>query len=97
MKFEWHDNKNVSNIEKHGISFEQAIFVFKDLQAILTIDNRFDYGETRFIIIGEIYSKNADKDILIVVVYTKRKDVIRIISARKANKKEKKVYEQERF
>jgi hypothetical protein len=46
MKFEWDENKNVSNIEKHGISFEQGIFVFKDSQAILTIDNRRDYGET---------------------------------------------------
>lgn len=77
MRFEWDENK--INIEKHGISFQEAILIFDSI--ILTgTDDRSDYGEIREISIGEI-----THGIVIVVVHTKRKDKIRIISARKAS------------
>lgn len=86
MKFEWDENKNQTNIRKHGISFEQAKTIFN--HDILTrIDNRYDYGEVREISLGQI-----DGEVIVVVVHTKRNKNTRIISARKANKKEREVY-----
>ena len=82
MEFEWDDDKNKANIKKHGLAFDDAIRIFADRQRISNIDNRFEYGEDRFITIGYIQER------LCVVVYTQNNDVIRIISARKANKRE---------
>jgi uncharacterized DUF497 family protein len=93
MKFEWDNNKNLSNIEKHGISFEEAKSIFSDSFAIINEDKRFEYGETRFVIIGKIYLDMINKHIISTVVCTKREDKIRIISARKASRKERKLYE----
>lgn len=83
MKFEWDENKNRSNLEKHGISFEEASLIFEG--TVLTrIDDRREYGEAREISIGEIA-----EEVVIVVVHTKRNKKTRIISARKANRKER--------
>ncbi len=93
MNFEWDINKNISNLKKHGITFEEAQSIFDDLSAIIFEDDRFTYGESRFIIIGQIYLETLNKYILGIVVYTERADKIRIISARKASKQERKLYE----
>ena len=77
MSYEWDPNKAIANIERHGINFADAV----------TIDDP-DYEEQRFITIA----MDAFRRIL-VVVYTWRGDIIRLISARKANKKERKQYE----
>ncbi len=86
MRFEWDEDKNSLNIQKHGIDFNDAVDVFN--HPLLTVqDNREDYGEDRWLALGWIYS------IIGVVVYTERVgDVIRIISAPKATKQEVKRY-----
>ena len=86
MGFEWDRNKAIANIQKHGIDFADAVTVFDDLNAV-TIDDP-DYEEQGFITIA----MDALGRIL-VVVYTLRGDIIRLISARKATKKERKQYE----
>jgi len=86
MGYEWDPNKAITNIEKHGIDFADAVTVFDDLNAV-TIDDP-DYEEQRFITIAmDAFGR------ILVVVYTWRGDIIRLISARKANKKERKQYE----
>jgi uncharacterized DUF497 family protein len=84
--FEWDNNKNKSNIAKHGISFEQAKQLFDNIH-ITKIDNRKDYGEVRKISMGII-----DEKLIIIVTHTNRNGKIRIISARKASNKEREVY-----
>jgi uncharacterized DUF497 family protein len=85
MALEWDNNKNKINIEKHGIDFLDAYKIFEN-PIILKIDNRFDYKEKRFIGIGKL------EQIFVVLVYTTRGKNIRIISIRKANKIERKIY-----
>jgi len=85
MEFEWDESKNKSNREKHGIDFNDAKEVFKDENRTISEDNRNEYGEKRWIVIGKMYRA------LIVVVYTIR-NATRIISARMANKKEREKY-----
>ncbi|NES21511.1 MAG: BrnT family toxin [Symploca sp. SIO3E6] len=87
MIFEWDEKKAAANIAKHGISFERAIQVFADNSRIVRVDDRFAYGEERLITIGHLEER------LCVVVYVERLETtIRIISARKANKREIKEY-----
>ena len=52
MKFEWDDLKNKRNVEKHGVSFEQAKIVFSDPLQLSKLDHRFSYFEERWITIG---------------------------------------------
>lgn len=85
MKLEWDSNKNNSNIEKHGIDFSDLTKAFT-LPMLKREDNRQDYGEKRWIALVELH------EICIVIVYSVRKNTMRIISARKANKKERKIY-----
>jgi len=86
MEFEWDENKNKSNLEKHGIDFNDAKEVFKDENSKLSQDLRKDYGEIRWRIIGKIYGS------IISVIYTMRNKAVRIISARKASRKERSEY-----
>lgn len=86
MDFEWNENKNKTNKEKHDISFEKAKDVFKDSKKIITEDTRKDYGENHFIVVGKV------TNVILTVVYTIRKTAVRIISARRANKKERNEY-----
>lgn len=84
--FQWDRNKATSNLNKHGIDFADAITVFDDFNAITTDDPSYD--EERFVTIGmDAYGR------VLVVVYTWRGDIIRLISARKANHYERKQYE----
>ena len=93
VKFEWDEKKNFINIKKHNISFEEAILVFTDENAIIMKDLEHSINEQRFITIGRIKGFY-----IIVVVYTDRmkyndnKETIRIISSRYATKKEIKQY-----
>ncbi|KAA3604705.1 MAG: BrnT family toxin [Calditrichaeota bacterium] len=83
MEFEWDENKNASNLQKHGIAFEDAAKIFLKRR----IENSSDRAnEKRFITIGEINNR------VIAVIYTLRENKIRIISARKARKNEEKEY-----
>jgi uncharacterized protein len=91
MKFEWNEKKNQINIRKHNISFEEASYVFTDIDAISIIDEEHSDNELRWITIGKIINRG-----IIIVVHTERirneKEYIRIISARKAVKFEEKEY-----
>lgn len=86
MQFEWDENKNAQNLKKHGISFEEAQEIFDGI-VFNAIDERFDYGEIREISIGAIQGV-----VIVTVAHTERNGVIRIISARKATRQEKKTY-----
>ncbi len=78
--FEWDRQKNLSNIAKHGLSFDTASRIF-DGPVLKSIDDRFDYGEIRWTSIGSIGAA-----VIIVVTHTDRNGKIRIISARPAKK-----------
>jgi len=86
--FEWDERKAKQNIRKHGVSFEEAATVFGDQFSITIYDPLHSEDEDRFVILGM-----SNKNRLLVVVHTERGDKIRIISARKATKKERKQYE----
>lgn len=88
-EFQWDDAKAEFNFAKHGVSFEAAKAVFKDPFAIEQIDDREDYGEERFTIIGLIDHR------FLFVAYTMRGGVIRIISARAAESFEKREYHEQ--
>jgi len=77
-EFEWDNLKAEANVHRHGVSFQLATTVFNDVFAIERVDDRADYGEERFVIIGM-----AEGNIVLFVAYTER-DRIRIISARRA-------------
>ena len=85
MKFEWDENKRKLNIQKHGIDFEDAKRVFEGISLTFQ-DNRFDYGQQRFITMGLLY------EIVIVIAHTEIDETIRIISMRKATKNEQKLF-----
>lgn len=86
--FEWDEEKNQSNIEKHGISFELAKRIFEG-PVFTWLDTRYDYGEDREVSIGMV-----DGLLVLAVVHTERDNgVIRLISARRATKTERKNYE----
>lgn len=90
VKFEWDDNKNELNRKKHGIWFEEAEQVFKDVNSLLYHDSKHSDNEDRFILLG----MSASARVLVVVHCERDKEqVIRIISARKATKKEIQQYE----
>jgi uncharacterized DUF497 family protein len=85
MGFEWDHNKATSNLKKHGIDFADAVTVFDDLNAVTINDP--DHNEERFVTIAmDAYGR------ILVVVYTWRGNVVRLISARKATKYERKQY-----
>lgn len=88
MRFEWDENKEQKNIAKHGIDFSTAVLVFGDNNRIEFFDEKHSESEDRYITIGAI---NGIITIL-YVVYTEREDVIRVISARSATRREKEAY-----
>jgi hypothetical protein len=87
--FIWDENKNQSNIKKHGVSFNEAWTVFKDEFILLYPDEENSYDEERFIAIGE-----SMRERLLFVCYCEREnaEIVRLISARKADKQEKEIY-----
>lgn len=90
MEFEWDQNKAAGNIIKHGVSFYEAATVFGDSLSVTFPDPDHSTQENRFIIIG---ASNAGR--LLVVAHTYRRGHVRIISARKATRHERKYYEEE--
>jgi uncharacterized DUF497 family protein len=85
MEFEWDDQKNNINIEKHGIDFNFAKEIFSGVW-ISKPDNRRDYGEERLIALGLL------GEFVLVAVYTLREQKIRLISTRRANAEERRIY-----
>ena len=88
MSYEWDEQKHIANVKKHGIDFIDVPEVF-DGNVVIIPDERFNYGETRFLLIGILKSQ------VVVVAYTERDENIRIISARKATKNEQIFYFQQ--
>lgn len=89
MEFEWDEGKSNDCFTHRGFDFEYAIHAFLDPNRIVGRDRRWDYGEDRYRLLGMIEGR------VFVVIYTIRGAVIRIISARKANRKEVGDYEQD--
>lgn len=88
MQFEWDEEKEKLNIEKHGIDFSTAAFVFGDCHRIEKYDDIHSTDEDRYITIGLINGTT----VVVLVVYTERKASIRIISARIATARETEAY-----
>jgi uncharacterized protein len=89
IKFEWHPSKAVANLKKHQVSFEEAQTVFYDDFAVQFFDDEHSHEEERFLLLGmSVHSK------LLLVCHCERQggEVIRIISARKATKRESAFY-----
>ena len=89
LSFEWDENKNRINQKKHGITFEEASTVFYDDLAILFDDPEHSQEEERFILLGMSDAANL---CIVCHCYRASETVIRIISARKATKKEEERY-----
>lgn len=85
MKFEWNDDKNEINKLKHGISFEAALMIFQTEYIVL--GSRIVNGEKRELVLGTLAERGV-----ILVVTTDRNNVTRLISARKASRKERSFY-----
>ena len=89
LLFEWDPNKARKNIKIHGVSFDEASTAFKDTLSLTIYDPLHSDKEDRFILIG-----NSCNYRLLVVIHTEKGDKIRIISARKTIKNERKQYEE---
>ena len=88
MRYEWDEAKRLANIQKHGIDFTGIEKVFAG-KIVTMLDDRFDYGESRFITFGLLSGR------LVGIAHTETDEVIRIISVRKATKNEEAGYFQE--
>jgi uncharacterized protein len=88
MSFQWDPNKAVSNAEKHGVSFDEAVTVFGDPLAVTISDPDHSVGEFRLLTTGLSGSQR-----FLVVSHTERAGEIRLISARLASRQEKRNYE----
>jgi uncharacterized DUF497 family protein len=86
MKYEWDDKKNAINLQKHGLSFADAHLVFAS-DCVTFTDDRYDYAESRLITLGTLAGR------VVVLVHTPRDEATRIISMRKANEREQKIYQ----
>ena len=89
LNFQWDQNKARTNLAKHGVSFEEAATVFGDPFSLTIPDPDHSESEDRFITLGTSHNGK-----LMVVVHTERGESIRIISARRASRKERKTYEE---
>ena len=90
MDYQWDPEKAASNLGKHGVDFADAVGVFEDEWA-LTIKEEYVEGEQRFATLGTDFLERV-----LVVVYTYRGGTIRLISARRATRRERRAYEQKR-
>lgn len=87
MRFEWDPTKARRNVEKHGVSFEEAATAFADPLSITRFDPDHSIDEARFLLLGATHSGR-----LVVVAHTDRGDNLRIISARIATPRERRTY-----
>lgn len=85
MEFEWDETKRLANLSKHGIDFIDVPLVF-DGEIVTVEDERFSYSEQRLVTFGLLQGR------VVAIVHTEREDITRIISARKANKYEQRIY-----
>jgi uncharacterized DUF497 family protein len=86
MQYDWNESKRAANLAKHGVDFSEAEG-FEWQTALESQDNRIDYGEDRWVALGFIDNR------LYTLIYTRRGDTIRLISLRRANKRERGYYE----
>ncbi len=89
LTFEWDENKAKKNLKKHGVSFEEAATVFGDPLSRTITDPLHSEDEDRFVILGESHTRR-----LVLVVFTERGEILRLISARRASSRERKDYEE---
>ncbi|MBI4745376.1 MAG: BrnT family toxin [Deltaproteobacteria bacterium] len=89
MEFEWDPKKASSNLRKHQVSFEEASSALSDPMAATGADPDHSIGEFRYITFGI-----SERGRLLVVSHTEQSEIIRIISARLASKRERKIYEE---
>jgi len=87
MNFKWDEDKSEACFRERGFDFAYAARAFFDPDRLVRADTRYSYGEERFQLMGKIESR------LFVVIYTSRHEAIRLISARKANQREIRRYE----
>lgn len=85
MEFEWDESKRITNLRKHGIDFSDVLAIF-DGEIVTVEDERFEYGEERFVTFGLLQGR------IVAIVHTESEVCIRIISARKATKYEQQNY-----
>jgi uncharacterized protein len=88
VEFEWDDEKADSNLEKHGVSFEEGATIFNDPEIATIFDPDHSKNEERYISLGISIQGN-----LLVIVHMERNDRIRLISCRKATNAERRTYE----
>ena len=88
VEFEWDDAKSKDCLSQRGFDFAYVIRAFLDREKTIGQDHRFDYGEDRYRVLGKIEGR------VFVAIYTIRGATIRIVSARKANAREVREYEQ---
>ncbi len=91
LHFEWDEAKNHANQRKHGISFEEAQTVFFDEDALEFYDVDHDKTEDRILMLGQSF---RFRTLMTCHCYREPEDIIRIISARKATAKERKIYQE---
>jgi uncharacterized protein len=89
LHFEWDEAKARSNLAKHGVNFEEASTVFGDPLSLTIPDPAHSQREDRWIVLGHSHQRK-----MLVVVHTERGDNMRIISARRASRRERKSYEE---
>ena len=89
ISFEWDDAKAASNLKKHAVSFEEASTVFYDPYALVISDDDHSYEEDRFVIVG---LSSSARTLTVCHCYRRKDEVIRIISARHATKREEETY-----
>ena len=89
MNYEWDEPKAASNLDKHGVSFPEAATVFADPLYIDFYDPDHSVNEQRYLIMGQSTSGR-----LLIVAYTERDEVVRLISAREVTSSERKAYEE---
>ena len=89
VDYDWDDEKAESNLEKHGVSFEEAATVFDDPLYVDFYDPDHSFDEHRYLIMGQ---STAGR--LLIVSYTERNDIVRLISAREVTSAERRAYEE---
>lgn len=89
MKFEWNAKKAIANLKAHGVSFEEAASAFADRRSITVPDPEHSIDEQRFYLLGR-----SNRGTLVVVCHTERGENTRIISAWRANSRQRKQYEE---
>jgi hypothetical protein len=90
LEFEWNPRKGAANFAKHGVSFEEAATVFGDPLGRIVRDPRHSEDEERFVLLGLSSSQR-----LLAVMFTDRREAVRIISARRATRPERRNYEED--